>query len=352
MRKRLLSVIFLVAGLLTPLHAQNAASERLSTFHDQLAAIEDAGLRQTLENSIAAGLIESDHDFRSAVSRAEAIANNGSPILFSAYGSSRNVTEIRKQILELSAPITNLDRDAIKVEKNEKYNKGQLFKDYSGEIPVSYKNALALCEKFNPKAGTNDASRLDKDIDAFLATLKNDPVIMHALKVTNTTMEDLKSNWFGSGLGFEHVIAGETKGSKVSGFHWWYRFYDAERRGRADVLSSVAGMGNQKIYTGSFVWDPDGDGPLGEAKKPKGGFSNGHSVQALLALGHIAIETARSMGTVPGALTFNASVNGQEFNWQLYTMGGTIRSLYPMTGKGSADDDVFYDHEREVMTGR
>ena len=33
-------------------------------------------------------------------------------------------------------------------------------------------------------------------------------------------------------------------------------------------------------------------------------------------------------------------------------MGGNIRSLYPMTNKSASSDDVFYDHEREVMTGR
>jgi len=82
MRKRLLSVIFLVAGLLTPLHAQNAASERLSAFHDQLATIEDAGLRQTLENSIVAGLIESDHDFKAAVSRAKQLPTTAARFFF------------------------------------------------------------------------------------------------------------------------------------------------------------------------------------------------------------------------------------------------------------------------------
>lgn len=352
--RRILAVVFLVSSLLSPLSAQNVSANdsRVGNFQDQLSAIEDVSLRKTLENSIAAGLIESQQDFKAAVSRAESIANNSSPILYSAYGSSR-AGEIQKLISEMSAPITSLDRDAIKVVKNDKKDKSQLFSDYAASIPRSYTDALALCEKFNPKAGTNDAAKLSKDIDTFLASIKNDPVIVHALKVTNTSIEDLKANWFGSGLGFEHVIAGEVKGSKVSGFHWWYRFYDAERREQADVLSSVAGIGNQRIYTGSFVWDADGEGPLPEAKKPKGGFINGNSVQAMLALGHIAIEAARSMGSVPGSLAFKANINGEEFSWQLYTMGGNIRSLYPMGGsKASEDDRIYYEHESEVSTGR
>lgn len=342
--RRLIPFVFLVSGFITPLFSPGlmASQERVSYFHDQLNAIQDVELRQTLENSIVAGLIESDHDFQSAVSRAEDMANNGSPIYYSAR-TGRDVNSIRAKIAELANPISGLDRDAIKVTKTENYKeRGMLFNDFSGEIPASYEAAIALCDMFNPKAGTNDAPKLSKDIDAFLASIKNDPVIVHALKSTNTTMEDLKSNWFGSGLGFEHVIAGEVKGSKVSGYHWWYRFYNDERIGHAQIKSAVAGVGNPRIYTGSFNWDPDGDGPLPNAKKPKGGFINCNSVQAMLALGHIAIETARSFGSVPGALTFRASINGEEFNWQLYTMGGTIRSLYPMTdSKGNPAE--FYE---------
>jgi hypothetical protein len=353
--RRILAVVFVLSGLFSPLYSQNIAvgEARLSSFHDQLVAIEDASLRKTLENSIVSGLIESPEDFSAAVRRAEAIANNASPILYSAYGS-RDIKALQSLITKLAAPISGLDRDAIKVIKNEKKRQGNLFEEYTGTIPRSYKDALALCEKFNPKAGTNDAAKLNKDIDAFLASIQNDPVIVHALKSTDTTIEDLKKNWFGSGLGFEHVIAGEVKGSKISGFHWWYRFYDAERRGNADVLSSVAGIGNQRIYTGSFLWDADGSGPMPQAKKPKGGFINGNSVQAILALGHIAIEAARSMGSVPGSLSFKANVNGEEFSWQLYTMGGNIRSLYPIgNSKGSVNppgqDPIYYDHEREVL---
>jgi hypothetical protein len=35
-------------------------------------------------------------------------------------------------------------------------------------------------------------------------------------------------------------------------------------------------------------------------------------------------------------MTFYANINGETFTWQLYTMGGNIRSLYPM-GKGKVE---------------
>ncbi len=328
------SFLFLAAAVF-------GAAPNLEIFHDQLQTIADEQLRKTLENSIVAGLIETPQDFDAAVARAESRANNQSPLYYSARANA-NLTAIRQEIEKLAKPIDGLDKDALKVEKNENYKEDRetfqfLFNDVSTSIPKSYDLAYELCEKFNPKAGTNDAGKLDKEIDKFLEAIENDPVIKHALKSTDTTIEDLKRNWFGSGLGFEHVIAGELKGSKVSGYHWWYRFYRDEREGLAEVLSSVSDVGNDSIFTGSFYWDPDGkEGPLPRARKPKGGFCNGNSVQAMLAIGHIAIETARKFGSVPGAMTFYANINGETFTWQLYTMGGNIRSLYPM-GKGKVE---------------
>lgn len=328
-----------------------AAPPQIHNFRDQLNAIEDSALRRTLENSIAAGLIENSADFAQAVANAEKIANNGTGIYYSAYNSTRNIDEMRKLILQKCAPLTGLDKDAVDVKKNNDYKRAQLFIDFEGKIPGSYNKTLALCEKFNPKNGTNDHSAINDDIDEYLESIKNDPCILHALKVTETTIKDLKKNWFGTGRGFEHVVAGEIDGKKISGFHWWYRFYNDERNGRAQVKSSIGGN-NPKIYTGSFFWDPDGDeGPLPRAMKPKGGFLNGHSAQVLLAMGHIVVETSRQFGAVPGSLQFNASINGEEFRWQLYSMGGTIRSIYPIGNKKGQDinppgeDEIYYNQK-------
>lgn len=323
----------------------------IGQFSDQLDSITDVKLRKTLENSIVAGLISNAEELNSAIDLAEKAANNQSAVFYSARGS--DFSAIRKEISEKTAPLAALDKDAIVVKKVSGFKATRLFHDIEGDIPESYKLAYDLCEKFNPKSGTNDAKRLDKEIDKFLSQIANDPVMKSALESTGTTMADLKKNWFGSGLGFEHVIAGEVKGSKVSGYHWWYKFYCDERDNRAQVISSCSDIGNEHVYTGSFRWDPDGkNGPLPNAKKPKGGFLLNSSVQSLLALGHIAMETAKKYGNVPGAMTFRADLNGEEFNWQLYTMGGTIRSLYPMGIKkgdfNTGGDDNFYSLEEEL----
>lgn len=327
-------------------------------FHDKLEEITDARLKTVLSNSIKSGLISTEKEFDDAVEKAENAANNASLGYYRAKGSNKNLAAIRNRIAQQAAPIRSLDKDAVKVKKypvNKIAPGKKLFYDIQSTIPASYNKALALCCKFNPKVGTNDHKALNKDIDAFLNSIKNDPVIKHALSVTKTTIDDLKSNWFGSGLGFEHVVSGEIKGSKVSGYHWWYRFYADERKGRAKVQSAVAGSDDcPYAYTGSFLWDPDGEGPLPEARKPKGGFIAGNSVQTILALGHIAIEAAKYYGPVPGALMFYADVNGATFQWQLYTLNGTIRSLYPM-GSGKVDvnpggqDSDYYEHQRKIV---
>lgn len=303
----------------------------------RLATIEDQSLRTTLQNSIAAGLIADRAEFDTAVARAEARRPAFNPI---ARGSTAT-GGLGETISTLAAPIAKLDRDAVPVKKVEGFRSAdKLFQPYTGKIPASYETAYALALKFNPKSGTNDAGRLDAEIDAYLASIADDPVIKHALSSTGSTMSDLKRNWFGEGLGFEHVIAGEVKGSEVSGYHWWYRFYRDEQTGSAQYLSTLANANDEHAYTGQFTWDPDGNGPLPRAKKKKGGFSIGHSVQAILALGHIAIESARKTGKVPGAFTFFADINGQSFNWQCYAVNGTIRSLYPMGSKSGNSPEV------------
>ncbi|MBU1105516.1 MAG: hypothetical protein KKB51_02515 [Candidatus Riflebacteria bacterium] len=333
-----------------------ADQARLSQFNEQLGAITDSSLRQTLQNSIIAGLIESQHDFDLAVSQAEAAANHNNLYYYSAYGSDRNRSDVVNEISKLAAPITGLDRDAVKIVKNPGYKQGEslLFKDLGSAFPPSYAAAAELCYKFNPKKGTNDASRLDEDIDNFLETIKNDPVIKHALSCTNSTMQDLKKNWFGSGLGFEHVVAGELSGSKVGGYHWWYKFYNDERLGNTEIKASSGDIGDPKAFTGSFYWDPDDSGPLPRAYKPVGGFLIGNSVQAMLALGHIAMETCRKSGSIPSALKFNASINGEEFSWQMYTMNGSLRSLYPLKGSRTSVNpdragEDYYEHEKSLI---
>ena len=329
MRKFVFSLVF---GLLFSTVSYGLTPD-LSQFSSQLSKVSDQRLRKTLENSIKIGLISTPEELNNALQRAKARS------ITPSFSRDRyDWDAIKNDIKRISAKIPSLDRDAVKVEKLDGFKSRLLFKELNCEVPKSYELAYSLCEKFDPRNGTNDHKEINEEIDYFLSQIADDPVIKYALRETNTSIKDLKRNWFGSGLGFEHIISGELKGSKVSGYHWWYRFYRDERREMADVISSFNDIGNNHIYTGNFYWDPDGDGPLGRGKKRIGGFSVGNSVQSILALGHIAIETARKHGGVPGALTFRANINGEEYKWQMYTMNGNIRSLYPFGNKKTGND--------------
>ncbi|MBR4570466.1 MAG: hypothetical protein IKO19_07380 [Candidatus Riflebacteria bacterium] len=355
MRKSLslaaLAMLSLVA-LSTPI---NAAQQK--DFSEKLNAIEDVKLRRTLSNSIAIGLITTDEELQNAISQSIDSREEDSYISLSTSTTKRKKpnnnnngnkpngnkpnnngggnSALASKITALSKNLKTLDQAAsVKVQKKEgnKYE-NKLFADISGKIPAAYDNCVKLCELFDPHTNTPEMNKHGKAIKEFFYSIQNDPCIKEALKVTNTTIDDMINNWFGVGAGFEHVIAGEIKGTKVSGYHWWYRYYTDERKGRTEYISSVEAIGNPRMYTGSFNWDPDASGPLPNARKSKGGFTLQHSPMAILALGHIAIETCRASGNIPGTLAFRADINGETFTWQLYTMGGTIRSLYPMANR-------------------
>lgn len=359
MRKSLSLVAIIMLSLVALSTPVNAA-KKTPDFTEKLNAIEDAKLRRTLSNSIAIGLITTDEELQAAIS--QSIDSREEDEYLSLSTSSTKTTNkntsrkghnnngnkpnnnkpnnggnsaLAQKITQLSKNLKNLDQAAsVKVQKHEgsKYE-NRLFKDITTKVPAAYDRCVKLCDLFDPRTNTPEMKEHGKAIKDFFKSIENDPCIQEALKVTNTTIDDMVNNWFGAGAGFEHVIAGEIKGTKVSGYHWWYRYYTDERKGRTEYINSVEAIGNPRMYTGSFNWDPDGNGPLPNAKKPKGGFTLQHSPMAILALGHIAIETCRANGSIPGSLAFKADINGETFTWQLYTMGGTIRSLYPMANR-------------------
>lgn len=368
MRKSL-SIVALAMSLVAMATPSSVKAAQPADFNSQLNAIEDEQLRRTLSNSIAVGLISTDEELQAAISQAIDSAeddqisfdvketrkkpkhgnkpnnhnnnkpNNNKPNNNGSNGSNGGNgggnSKLASMITELSKNLKTLDQGAsVKVQKNEgRANATKLFKDIDTPIPAAYDRCIKLCNLFNPRTNTPEMGEHGKAIKEFFQSIQNDPCIKEALKVTNTTIDDMMNNWFGTGAGFEHVIAGEIKGTKVSGYHWWYRYYTDERNGHVNYINSVEAVGNPRMYTGSFDWDPDGNGPLPTCRKPKGGFTLQHSPMAILALGHIAIETCRANGSVPGSLTFKADINGETFTWQLYTMGGTIRSLYPMANR-------------------
>ncbi|MBF0499334.1 MAG: hypothetical protein HQM09_04340 [Candidatus Riflebacteria bacterium] len=350
---RTLVLAAVCTSLITGFSPSVSFGETQADVSEYVHTIGNQTLRNFIENSVNAGVIKTPDEAKAAVARwqEENARNSISPNL--SYNSapsqnSGNQSSTANEITQLVNPIANLDQDAIKnVVMNDKGNK--LFNPISDKFPPAYDANFNLAVKFNPIDGTDDSARLDADIAAYLNSIANDPVIQYALKTTGTTISDLKRNWFGSGCGFEHVFDGEVKGPEVSGYHSWYKFYRDENEGRTQYVSTLQGAGDSHIFTGSFSWDPDGSGPLPRVIKKKGGFTVGNSPQAVLAMGHIAMETCRKHGGIPGALIFSANINGESFNWQLYTMNQSIRSLYPMSPRDPNPTDINGNTAREYF---
>ena len=359
------SLIFVLVALLAVFSAA-AQAVTPGEWADRLGAIEDQRLRTTIENSINAGLISNVQEFDTAVSRAveRQFADNPAAALNRGHGHQNNHNgnngnngnsggnDIRQIITSLATPLAQLDRDAIRNVAMDGSGRGNLFKDLAGALPPSYEATFKLAEKFDPRVGFDCMDKLDGDVDAYLNSIANDPCIQYALKQTGTTLKDLKATWFGQGDAFKHVICGEVKGGDVSGYHFWYKFYRDERQGEIDLGKTFAI--NQFAYTGQFEWDPDGKGPMPSVTKDKGGFIVGNSAQAILALGHLAIETAKKYGKAPASLDFDANINGQSFRWQMYCVNGNLRTLYPKAPAGAGRDakqmiSDYYKQEADVL---
>lgn len=320
---------FFVALSLVLVLSGSLLADNPQDFRPLLEGIKDSGIRTTLERSISAGLISDCKDFENALDLAWSRRNSGKV--------NGGQGELARKIQKLCEGLAEKDADAIRGVTID--GRDRLFTRLDCRIPPSYLATVELAKNFNPKVGTAELPRFEKQIDEYFRSIANDPVIRHALSITGTTIDDMKMNWFGSGAGFEHVLCGEMKSSSVSGYHWWFKFYSDEQDGRARYERSVDHKGDTHIFTGRFTWDPDGSGPLPKLSKSKGGFTIGNSAQVILAMGHIAIETARSGHQAPSGIQFKADINGQTYVWQLYTMNGTIRSLYPICGSGDSQGD-------------
>lgn len=309
------------------------------------------GPMAVLRNSLLEGKISSSETFKKALDTALSSKIATEEAAWDRGGFSSDISSYAKDL-------PGLDNARVEVDMMEHSKAGKLFNDIPSSIPDIYGKTIDLCEKFNPKSGSNDHSRLNSQIDEYLSDIEKTKPVQYALRVTQTTIKDLKANWFGSGLGFEHVFAGEVKGSSVSGYHFWYKYYNDERKGRCTYLKTLEGGNDPNIFTGSFTWDADGPGnAFKAARKSKGGFVVKSGAPAMLALGHIAIEVAKK-NNCPGAFTFQAALNDKVYIWQMFTMGRSIRSLYPMVQKKGSEEEqrsevieVLVDHAMDLYSG-
>jgi hypothetical protein len=156
--------------------------------------------------------------------------------------------------------------------------------------------------------------------------------------------------------GFEHVFVGEQEGSKVQGYHFWYKYYlddglastiDRNRLpgfkdDRIVYLRGQYGNGQENFpesVTISFKWDaPDYDrGATRPLTKPIGGFFVGCSVEGLMAIGAVrAYIGARAPK--------QAVINGARYDLKLFRSDNNqnIRTFYPMY-LGAAEDRIISD---------
>lgn len=135
--------------------------------------------------------------------------------------------------------------------------------------------------------------------------------------------------------GFEHSIVGEQKQGKVSGYHFWYKYYldenfRAPNGGESDLIDFKAWKGGTEntpdVVTLSYVWrafDYEANA-YRHLIKPTGGFWVGPSVEGLMALG-----TVRFLRDVNAPR--QAVINGHRYKLTVFPGGTphTLRSFFP-----------------------
>lgn len=144
--------------------------------------------------------------------------------------------------------------------------------------------------------------------------------------------------------GFEHVFVGEQEGSKVQGYHFWYKYYLDDGLASTIDRSRLPGFKDDRIVylrgqygngqenfsesvTISFKWDaPDYDrGVTRPLTKPIGGFFVGCSVEGLMAIGAVRAH-------ISARAPKEAVINGARYNLKLFRSDNNqnIRTFYPV----------------------
>ncbi len=158
--------------------------------------------------------------------------------------------------------------------------------------------------------------------------------------------------------GFEHVVVGEQQGSKIQGYHCWYKYYlDDGFARRVDGIhaDTFPGLNDDRIvYLGSALADGQNQFPesvtisykwmaadydrdaLRPLTKPIGGFFVGCSVEGLLALGTVRAHVGARAPKI-------AVINGAKYDLKLFhgPERRSVRTFYPVfrgVQSGAVDD--------------
>ncbi|KAK6195774.1 hypothetical protein SNE40_001131 [Patella caerulea] len=215
---------------------------------------------------------------------------------------------------------------------------------YVNEVKLSaptYRALLNLWDNYATSQYTHEVTTFQKqsEINAFLnAVMKTNvmQITYHYLKDNHYITGDqtafkhqLQTLWFDhysrysggpkGSSGFEHVFLGEFKGSSVSGFHNWLRFYKLEKSGRIDYKGYISKK-EPFLVEFTFTWDGKW--------KPMSSFFIGSSPEFDMALSTICILSEPNRAC-------SYTIERQRFRIQNYdnasVSGLQVASAYPKT---------------------
>ena len=144
--------------------------------------------------------------------------------------------------------------------------------------------------------------------------------------------------------GFEHIIVGEQKGGKISGYHFWYKYYlddiigflgsddisyvgtRYDGQNRSSGRLTTQGVLVPEVVTLAYKWEAY-DYEARERRplyKPIGGFWVGCSIEGLMALGTVRclIEARAPKETI---------INNAKYGLKVFRSpdGRSLRTFYP-----------------------
>ena len=256
-------------------------------------------------------------------------------------------------------------------------------------IPSHKKRTYDLCERlFNnytldKTKRENPTSQEAEEENYFLEAIVDTPPMIVArnwlTQRTNQTFSSsrwyqiLREIWFerfdlssGKDLtGFEHVIVGEQRQGKVSGYHFWYKYYldDQNNLRDEDGIHYQGTRGDNQegnimvpeVSTIAFRWEAfDYERKVRRPLYKKiGGFFNGCSIEGLMAIGTLRFF-------LEGYAPKEAIINGASYNLKIFRSNNAkhLVTFYPVFGKivepidnGGEDDHREEEDKGDIASG-